>query len=117
MDSPGRTGEYLGSGEGRIRGEQISGHVHWDLVEKVEETMCESNLRGLLRTDDGATPTLSPGRARTWAAQGLVSRSRVSRITPATTRPESSVSPPMVAMANGMPRASASSPAVKAPNA
>ncbi len=54
-DAPGRTGEYLGSGDGMIRGDGMSGQVHWDLFEKVEETLCESNLRGLIQTDDGAT--------------------------------------------------------------
>lgn len=55
LDAPGRTGEYLGSGDGIVRGEGISGDVHWDLFEKVEETLCESNLRGLIKTEDGAT--------------------------------------------------------------
>lgn len=54
MSQPGRVGEYLGSGIGTIRGEQFNGRVHWDLFEKVEETLCESNLRGLIETDDEA---------------------------------------------------------------
>ena len=55
LDAPGRTGEYLGSGDGTVRGEGIRGDVHWDLFEKVEDTLCESNLRGLIDTEDGAT--------------------------------------------------------------
>jgi hypothetical protein len=55
LDATGRTGEYLGSGDGTIRGEQISGRVHWDLFEKVEAKGCESNLRGLIQTSDSAT--------------------------------------------------------------
>lgn len=54
LADPGRTGKYLGSGDGTIQGEQVNGRVQWDLFEKVEETLCESNLRGLIETDDGA---------------------------------------------------------------
>ena len=55
LAEPGRVGDYLGSGEGRFRGERDNGQVHWDLFEKVEEIVCESNLRGLIETEDGAT--------------------------------------------------------------
>ncbi|UCC51433.1 MAG: DUF3237 family protein [Anaerolineaceae bacterium] len=54
LDTPGRTGEYLGSGVGTISGEKAAGSIQWDLFEKVEEIVCESNLRGLIETDDGA---------------------------------------------------------------
>lgn len=57
LTTPGRVGEYLGSGEGTIAGERLNGRVHWDLFEKVEESLCESNLRGLIETEDGATIT------------------------------------------------------------
>ncbi|UCC53052.1 MAG: DUF3237 family protein [Anaerolineaceae bacterium] len=55
LDEPGRTGDYLGSGVGTISGDKVNGSVQWDLFEKVEETICESNLRGLIETNDGAT--------------------------------------------------------------
>ena len=55
LTDPGRVGEYLGSGEGMIKGDLLNGRVHWDLFEKVEEIICESNLRGLIETEDGAT--------------------------------------------------------------
>ena len=52
---PGRVGDYLGSGEGTIKGSKVNGKVHWDLFEKVEEIVCDSNLRGIIETYDGAT--------------------------------------------------------------
>jgi hypothetical protein len=54
LADPGRVGEYLGSGEGSIKGDRVNGQVQWDLFEKVEEVVCESNLRGLIETADGA---------------------------------------------------------------
>ncbi len=39
LDGPGRTGEYLGSGEGSLVSEDINGQVRWDLFEKVDETI------------------------------------------------------------------------------
>lgn len=36
LDAPGRTGEYLGSGEGTMSGESLNGRVHWDLFVKDE---------------------------------------------------------------------------------
>ena len=47
-------GEYIGSGEGAARGPAIHGTVRWDLFEKREETLCRSNLTGVIETDDGA---------------------------------------------------------------
>jgi hypothetical protein len=38
-----------------IHGDLLNGQVHWDLFEKVEEINCETNLRGLIETEDGAT--------------------------------------------------------------
>jgi hypothetical protein len=55
LAEPGRVGDYLGSGEGTIKGDRVNGRVQWDLFEKVEEIVCESNLRGLIETEDGAT--------------------------------------------------------------
>jgi hypothetical protein len=55
LADPGRVGDYLGSGEGTIKGDRVNGKVHWDLFEKVEEIVCESNLRGLIKTGDSAT--------------------------------------------------------------
>jgi hypothetical protein len=54
LDMPGRVGDYLGSGEGTVSGDKVNGRVHWGLFEKVAETICESNLRGLIETEDGA---------------------------------------------------------------
>lgn len=50
----GKIGEYIGSGEGCAKG-KVRGTVHWDLFEKQEDVICESNLRGLIETQDGAT--------------------------------------------------------------
>ena len=47
-------GEYIGSGEGTAKGSKINGTVHWDLFEKREETLCRSNLTGVIETNDGA---------------------------------------------------------------
>lgn len=49
-----RTGEYIGNGEGRIKGPRICGTVLWDLFEEREETLCRSSLVGEIETDDGA---------------------------------------------------------------
>jgi hypothetical protein len=55
LAEPGHVGDYLGSGEGTIKGDRVNGRVQWDLFEKVEEIVCESNLRGIIETEDGAT--------------------------------------------------------------
>ena len=47
-------GEYIGSGEGTVKGPRIHGTVRWDLFEKQEETLCRSNLTGVIETNDGA---------------------------------------------------------------
>jgi hypothetical protein len=46
-------GEYIGSGEGTAIGPRINGTVRWDLFEKREETLCRSNLTGVIETYDG----------------------------------------------------------------
>jgi hypothetical protein len=50
----GKVGEYIGSGEGRVDGPQIRGSVHWTLFEAVNEVACQSNLFGIITTEDGA---------------------------------------------------------------
>jgi hypothetical protein len=49
-----RAGEYVGSGEGTIKGSRIRGTVRWDIFEEREETLCRSSLVGEIETDDGA---------------------------------------------------------------
>jgi hypothetical protein len=51
----GRVGDYIGSGQGTVRGPHIQGHVpRWDLYEEVNEAFCRSNLSGVIETEDGA---------------------------------------------------------------
>lgn len=50
----GKLGEYLGSGEGAVFGSNVNGIVLWDLFEEQGEFLCGSNLRGVIKTDDGA---------------------------------------------------------------
>ncbi len=50
----GKVGEYVGSGEGTVTGSRINGIVHWTLFESQQETACESNLFGIITTEDGA---------------------------------------------------------------
>jgi Protein of unknown function (DUF3237) len=52
--SEGRGGEYIGSGDGTVKGPRISGTVRWDLFEEQEEALCRSNLTGVIETDDRA---------------------------------------------------------------
>lgn len=49
----GKVGEYLGSGEGTVNGPDVNGTVHWTLFEAQGKTVCESNLFGIIETDDG----------------------------------------------------------------
>ncbi len=53
----GKLGEYLGSGEGAVFGSNINGTVLWDLFEEQGEFICGSNMRGIIKTDDGAQIT------------------------------------------------------------
>ncbi len=48
----GRIGQYLGSGEGTVSGERLTGTVRWDLYEAVGETRCETNFAGVIETSD-----------------------------------------------------------------
>ncbi|HSG15969.1 MAG TPA: hypothetical protein VLE70_06555 [Anaerolineae bacterium] len=50
----GKVGEYLGSGEGTVTGVRLNGVVHWTLFEAQRETACESNLFGIITTEDEA---------------------------------------------------------------
>jgi hypothetical protein len=50
----GRMGQYLGSGEGTIKGHRLQGAVRWDLYEVVGETRCQTNFAGLIETNTGA---------------------------------------------------------------
>ena len=50
----GGEGEFIGTGEGAVSGPRVHGTVRWDLFEKQEETLCRSNLIGVIKTDDGA---------------------------------------------------------------
>jgi len=52
--SEGRGGEYIGSGDGTVKGPKIHGTVRWDLFEEQEEALCRSNLTGVIETIDGA---------------------------------------------------------------
>ena len=42
--SDGKGGEYIGSGDGTVKGPRIHGTVRWDLFEEQEEALCRSNL-------------------------------------------------------------------------
>lgn len=53
VSDEGKVGEYVGSGEGTVLGDKINGTVHWTLFEAQGETVCESNLFGVITTDDG----------------------------------------------------------------
>ena len=50
----GKVGEYVGSGEGTVTGAQVRGAVYWTLFESQRPTACESNLFGVITTEDGA---------------------------------------------------------------
>jgi hypothetical protein len=50
----GRLGEYLGSGDGTVKGPNIQGTVRWDLYEVTGEVRCQTNFAGVIDTDDGA---------------------------------------------------------------
>jgi hypothetical protein len=50
----GKLGEYLGSGDGTVRGAKLQGMIRWDLYEKLSETRCQTNFAGVIETNDGA---------------------------------------------------------------
>ncbi len=54
ISTQGKVGEYVGSGTGTVGGPKVKGTVHWTLFEGQSETICESNLFGMIETDDGA---------------------------------------------------------------
>ncbi len=49
----GKGGEYIGSGAGTVKGARIGGTVRWDLFEEHEETLCRSDLTGVIETNEG----------------------------------------------------------------
>jgi hypothetical protein len=50
----GRIGQYLGSGDGTIKGQRLQGAVRWDLYEVVGEARCQTNFAGIIETNNGA---------------------------------------------------------------
>lgn len=50
----GKVGEYIGSGYGRVEGDQFQGDVHWTLYEEVSAAFCRSHLFGVITTPDSA---------------------------------------------------------------
>lgn len=50
----GKVGEYIGSGNGEVNGPRLNGKVHWTLFEAQTATVCQSNLFGVITTDDEA---------------------------------------------------------------
>ncbi len=50
----GRVGNYMGSGTGKARGPIIVGDIKWDLFEKSDENICETNFKGVITTEDKA---------------------------------------------------------------
>ena len=52
VSEEGKVGEYIGSGAGTVNGDKIKGTVHWTLFEAQSETVCGSNLFGVITTDD-----------------------------------------------------------------
>ncbi len=54
MSTEGKLGKHVGSGDGAIEGPRIQGTVRWDLFEDQGESVCGSNLRGLIETNDEA---------------------------------------------------------------
>jgi hypothetical protein len=49
-----RSGDLLGSGDGTVWGATLQGRVHWSIFE-VQGPICETNIVGVISTDDGAT--------------------------------------------------------------
>lgn len=55
MDSAaGRVGKYIGSGTGKAKGPRIVGDISWDLFEKSDGSICETNFKGVITTEDKA---------------------------------------------------------------
>ncbi len=49
-----KVGKLVASGDGKVKGPRAQGTVRWDLFEDQGETVCRSNLRGVIETTDGA---------------------------------------------------------------
>ena len=54
MPTEGRSGDYLGSGDGTVNGPTLQGRARWDLYEQVGAVRCETNLVGIIETHDRA---------------------------------------------------------------
>lgn len=50
----GKIGQYIGSGNGTATGEKLQGAVRWDLYEAIDDTRCQTNFAGVIKTPDGA---------------------------------------------------------------
>lgn len=50
----GNIGTRLGSGDGRFDGSRLRGTIRWDIYEKQGRSQCETNIAGVIETDDGA---------------------------------------------------------------
>src|SRR5260370_25321568 len=70
-DSSSRSGELLGSGDGIVGGATLQGRVHWSLFE-VQGPICETNMVGVITTDNGSMPSWQCGKERlTWTAVSI----------------------------------------------
>ncbi len=54
VSSEGRIGKLIGSGDGTLEGQRIQGTLRWTLFEKQGDNLCETNLAGVIKTNDGA---------------------------------------------------------------
>lgn len=78
----GKVGEYIGSGVGKVNGSGINGNIYWTLFEAKTDTVCQSNLFGVITTDDGTEIKFSsmgiflvpePDKPKLWATSAGVS--------------------------------------------
>ena len=51
---PGKFNLYLGSGDGSINGEKITGTVDWNLYEDQSKIICDVHFIGMITTEDKA---------------------------------------------------------------
>lgn len=54
VTTQGKVGNYIGSGYGKANGSKLNGDVHWTLFESQGKFACQSNLVGIIKTQDGA---------------------------------------------------------------
>ena len=57
----GKVGGYLGSGKGKVYGQQMQGEMRWDLYEDIADDVCQTNFVGEIYTVDGATIAYAVG--------------------------------------------------------